>query len=134
MDDRIRRATDSRSTRWALRRVDRHEVLLERLHAAAGGRVELAALARDLGVSVRTTARDVERLRSAGVPVETFRGRGGGIALAPAGTVAPVTFDLLELATVMAALTEIGPGEGGSAASAMAKLREALQGDPGPAT
>lgn len=126
VDDRSRRAADSRSTRWALRRVDRHQALLEVLHAGRGERVELAVLASDLRVSVRTLARDVERLRAAGVPVVTFRGRGGGVALAPVGDVAPVRFDVVELATVMAALTEIGPGEGGSAASAMAKLRAAL--------
>jgi predicted DNA-binding transcriptional regulator YafY len=47
------------------------------------GRMTAPDLSRRLEVSTRTVLRDVEALSSAGVPVWTERGRGGGIALLP---------------------------------------------------
>jgi predicted DNA-binding transcriptional regulator YafY len=47
----------------------------------ARGRATAPQLAEQLEVSVRTVYRDVEALSSAGVPVYTEQGRGGGIAL-----------------------------------------------------
>ena len=64
--DRIRLAASSRDGHLALRRVERQQALIERLHAARGQRVRLGELARELGVSERTVARDVERLRLSG--------------------------------------------------------------------
>ncbi len=55
-------AASSRDGHLALRRVERQQALIERLHAAHGERIQLGELARDLGVSVRTVARDIERL------------------------------------------------------------------------
>ena len=49
----------------------------------ARGRVTAPAVADELEVSVRTVYRDVEALSTAGVPVWTEQGRGGGIALMP---------------------------------------------------
>ena len=45
--------------------------------------MRLEELARKTGVSARTVARDVERLRLSGVPVEARRGRDGGVRLVP---------------------------------------------------
>ena len=50
-------------------------LLKARDHATA------AALADELGVSLRTLNRDLEVLRSQGVPIESDRGRGGGLRL-----------------------------------------------------
>ncbi len=44
-------------------------------------RTTAAALARELGVSVRTVHRDVEALQVAGVPLYTVQGAGGGIRI-----------------------------------------------------
>lgn len=41
----------------------------------------VAGLAEELGVSVRTVSRDIEVLRARSIPIETERGRGGGIRI-----------------------------------------------------
>jgi len=126
MDPRIRLAASSRDGHLALRRVERQQVLIERLHAARGERVRLEALARELGVSSRTVARDVERLRISGVPLDARQGRGGGVSLLPTGAAVPVVFDLPEVAALMSSLAVLGPSVSESATSAMRKLAEAL--------
>ncbi len=113
----------SRPDRW----VGRRQTLIERLHAACGERLRLGQLARDLGVSERTVARDVERLQLSGVPLDTRRGPGGGVSLRTAGAVIPVMFDLPEVAVLISSLAELGPTAGESAASAMRKLADALR-------
>jgi predicted DNA-binding transcriptional regulator YafY len=121
-----RLAAASRDGHLALRRVERQQALIERLHAAHGARIALADLARGLGVSERTAARDVERLRLSGVPLRAHPGRGGGVSLPPTkGTVA-IEFDLPEAAALMSSLAVLGPSVSPSAASAMAKLAAAL--------
>lgn len=48
--------------------------------------VTAAALADEMGVSLRTLNRDLDVLRSHGVPIESDRGRGGGLRLQRAWT------------------------------------------------
>lgn len=126
MDPTTRLAAASRDGHLALRRVERQQVLIERLHAARGARIQLQALARDLDVSVRTVARDVERLRLSGVPLQVCQGRGGGVSLWPQRTAITIALDLPEAAALMSSLAVLGPNVSGSAASAMRKLAEAL--------
>ncbi len=126
MDDRSRLAADSRDGHLALRRVERQQVLIERLVAARGRRLTGSVLAAELGVSIRTVSRDVERLASSGVPIRTWPGRSGGISLPVQAPPAPVSFDLAEAAAILSSLTVLGPTATGSAGSAMRKLTAAL--------
>jgi predicted DNA-binding transcriptional regulator YafY len=59
---------------------------LERLEELKGllkarEHVTTAQLAADLGVSLRTLRRDLDLLRDAGIPIESDRGRGGGLRM-----------------------------------------------------
>jgi predicted DNA-binding transcriptional regulator YafY len=65
--------------RAALSRLDRLEELKGLLKACE--HVTAAELADELGVSLRTLNRDLEILRGSGVPIESDRGRGGGLRL-----------------------------------------------------
>src|SRR5262245_27330101 len=67
----VTRADSSR-----LRRLDELQGLLK-----AREHVTAAELAAELGVSLRTLNRDLELLRESGVPIESDRGRGGGLRL-----------------------------------------------------
>jgi len=120
-------AAASRDSHLALRRVERQQVLIERLHAARGARLLLGTLAHELRVSARTLARDVERLRISGVPIRTHQGRGGGVSIPPGSAPAPIAFDLPEVAALMSSLAVLGPSVSDSATSAMRKLAAALQ-------
>jgi predicted DNA-binding transcriptional regulator YafY len=122
----IRLATASRDGHLALRRVERQQALIERLHAAHGERIQLADLARDLGVSVRTVARDIERLRLSGVPLRAHQGRGGGVSLRHTNAAIAIVFDLPEAAALMSSFSVLGPTVSESAMSAMRKLADAL--------
>jgi predicted DNA-binding transcriptional regulator YafY len=126
VNQRARLAASSRAGHLALRRVERQQVLIERLYAAHGERVQLGRLARELGVSVRTVARDVERLRLSGVPLRAHQGRGGGVRLLPTNRAIAIVFDLPEAAALMASLAVLGPTVSDSAASAMRKLAQAV--------
>ena len=65
-----------RSTSSQLRRLEDLKALLKaREHATA------ADLSAELGVSLRTLNRDLATLRDNGVPIESDRGRGGGLRL-----------------------------------------------------
>jgi predicted DNA-binding transcriptional regulator YafY len=126
MDRRVLLAASSRDGHLALRRVERQQALIEHLHAARGRRVQLSELAHELGVSERTIARDVERLRLSGVPLRTHQGRGGGVSLPPVHGAITIVFDLPEAAALMSSLAALGPTVSDSAASAMRKLTKAL--------
>jgi len=116
----------SRDSYLAVRRVERQQALIERLHAAHGDRLRIEQLATDLRVSPRTLVRDVDRLRSSGVPIRTHRGRGGGLSISPVVAVRPISFDLPEVAALLSSLTVLGPTVSSSATSAMRKLVRAL--------
>src|SRR3712207_4657799 len=62
-------------------RADRLDLLARVLRDRPG--VTAGDLARELGVSVRSVFRDVEALRERGYPIESARGRGGGLRLHP---------------------------------------------------
>ena len=126
MGDRVRLAASSRDGHLALRRVERQQALIERLYAAHGERLQIGDLAWHFGVSDRTIARDVERLRDSGVPLTVRQGRGGGISLIHSGGAIPIVFDLPEAAALMSSLAVLGPSVSQSAASAMRKLIGAL--------
>jgi predicted DNA-binding transcriptional regulator YafY len=118
-------AAASRDGHLALRRVERQQRLVELLYAS-GRRHTLDELGRELGVSARTVARDVERLRQSGAPIDVSPGRAGGVAMERGGTVAPIAFDLPEVAALMSSLAVLGPSVTESAGSAMHKLTDAL--------
>ncbi|GAA0803988.1 HTH domain-containing protein [Spirilliplanes yamanashiensis] len=126
MDRRTGLAAASRDPHLTLRRVDRQQALIERLHAAHGARLHLDDLARDLRVAPRTIARDVERLRLSGVPLRTARGAGGGVSLPRTRTTITVTLDLPEAAALLSSLAALGPTTSPGADAAMRKLTAAL--------
>lgn len=96
-------------------------------HHAAAERRTLAELATHFGVSRRTVARDVERLRLAGVPIRVTVGSAGGVALTRHAHLDPIHFDLPEIAALMSSLAALGPTATDSAGSAMRKLAATLE-------
>lgn len=118
-------AAASRDSVLTLRRVERQQQLIEVL-VARGRRMTIAELAAVTDVAPRTVARDLERLRSSGVPIDVKPGRDGGAALHRVGRIEPVSFDLSEIAALLASLAAVGPTVSESAASAMGKLTAAL--------
>jgi predicted DNA-binding transcriptional regulator YafY len=94
----------------------------------ARGRTTAASLARELKVSVRTIARDLEALSAAGVPVLAEAGPHGGCQLAkgyrfPLRGLRPGEAEALLLLGVPRALRELGPD--GAATSAHRRARVA---------
>ena len=63
------------------RRFDRLDLLARVLRDRPG--ITAAALATELGVSARSIFRDLDALRERGFPIESSRGRGGGLRLHP---------------------------------------------------
>ena len=117
-------AAASRDSHLTLRRVERQQYLIERLHASRT-RLTHGRLAGELGVTERTIARDIERLIHSGVPITAVPGR-GGVAIENVAPVGPIDLDLPEIAALMASLAAVGPTVSASAASAMNKLATAL--------
>lgn len=126
MDNSVTLSAASRDGHLALRRVERQQALIERLHASHGQRFRLEDLSDVFSVSTRTIARDVERLRLSGVPLATHKGRGGGVSLTTTESPQPITFDLPEIAALISSLTVLGPTATLSASSAIRKLTEAI--------
>ena len=69
-------------------------------------RMTADALAEALGVSVRTVYRDVEALSTAGVPVCTTQGKGGGVALMEGYVLDQSAFSREEQRLLLGALRE----------------------------
>ncbi len=69
-----------------------------------------AELAGQLGVSVRTLRRDVDRLRELGYPVEAQRGVEGGYQLAPGAALPPLVIDDDEAVALTVALQSAAQG------------------------
>jgi len=62
-------------------------------------------LAADLGVSMRTVQRDLVALRDLGMPIESDRGRGGGIRLEPGWSLGRVHLNESEALGMLLSLT-----------------------------
>jgi predicted DNA-binding transcriptional regulator YafY len=94
----------------------------------ARGRLTAAELAGELEVSERTARRDLEALATAGVPVYSSQGRGGGWAL-----VGGARTDLTGLTAEEARALFLAAGPGSAAApAAQAALRKLLAALPAP--
>jgi predicted DNA-binding transcriptional regulator YafY len=108
-------------------RSDRRLSLL--LILQARGTATAPAVARELGVSVRTVYRDVEALSASGVPVYTEQGFGGGIRLLPGYRTDVTGLTPAESRALIAMTGRAVPddlGLGGALASAVHKLVAAV--------
>lgn len=122
---RGQKAAASRDPHLTLRRVERQQYIIERLHASRH-RLTHRRLADELGVTERTIARDIERLIHSGVRITVVPGRGGGAIIENVAPAGPIDLDLSEIAVLMASLAAVGPTASESATSAMNKLAAAL--------
>lgn len=86
---------------------------LDRAQGLLASRVSWTApeLASELGVCVRTVRRDLARLASRGVPVQSEAGRGGGIRVPPRTGLGRVQLDVqqtLDLLLALAVVEQLG--------------------------
>lgn len=91
-----------------------------------------AELAAELGVTVRSVRRDVDRLRDLGYPVESERGAGGGYRLGSGRRLPPLLLDDREAVAVAIALRLAAGGAvagiGEPALHALTKLDQVMPG------
>lgn len=125
---RTQLAASSRDSHLAIRRVERHQRLVEIL-AGADRPWPADALASALAVSTRTIERDLERLRLSGVPISSRRGVGGGAVLAARPGIRRFEMSVTEIAALLASMVALGPGATDAAASATSALVTALVDD-----
>ncbi|WHI48382.1 helix-turn-helix transcriptional regulator [Microbulbifer sp. JMSA004] len=85
-----------------LSRIDRLEVITARLKSDEP--ITIGEIAKEVGVSIRTLNRDIEVLRSRGLPIETDVGRGGGIRLDQRWGVGRVNLNYTEAVDLMISL------------------------------
>jgi len=123
--DRTDRSASSRDSALALRRVERHQRIVE-VMAGADRPWAASDLAAQLGVSQRTIERDLERLRLSGVPIDARRGRGGGAILAARPGIRRFEMSVTEVAALLASMVALGPSATDAARSATAALVDAL--------
>lgn len=120
-------AAASRDAHLTLRRVERQQHLITIL-SRKGPRRTFQELADEVGVTPRTIARDIQRLRHSGVPISVTPGRAGGALLEATTEPAPVQLDFAEIAALISSLAAVGPTVSEPAQSAMTKLVNALSG------
>lgn len=111
-----------------MRRADRLFHLVTLLKATQGRAITAAALAADLGLSVRTVYRDIAHLQANGLPIDGEAGV--GYRISPALTLPPVTFTLEQIEAVAAgirALRSLGdPALAEAGQQALDKIRAVL--------
>lgn len=118
-------SSGSRDAHLTLKRVERQQHLIAILSRTRRRRT-YQDLANDVGVTPRTVARDIERLRHSGVPITVAAGRNGGAALDAALEPLPLHLDLAEVAALISSLAAVGPTASEPAESAMTKLVGAI--------
>ena len=91
------------------------------------GTMTSAALAEHFGVSVRTVLRDVTVLSTAGVPIVTTQGRGGGISILEGYVVSKAVFSEEEQNEILAALQSTATAGRQQANNALTKLSAIFQ-------
>jgi predicted DNA-binding transcriptional regulator YafY len=106
--------------------VERQHAIIEELRLNAARPTTGRRLAERSGVSTRTIERDIARLCEAGVPIERFRGRGGGYRLDTTAHPDPIALTPGEIATLIASLSALGPYTTATGHSALRKLISAL--------
>lgn len=115
----------SRDAHLTLRRVERQQHLVMIL-CRKGRRRTFQELADELGVTPRTIARDVQRLRHSGIPISVTPGRAGGAILEVSTAPTTLRLDTAEIAALISSLAAVGPTVSDPAQSAMTKLVTAL--------
>ncbi len=85
-----------------LSRIDRLEIITARLKTDEP--ITIGEIAKEVGVSVRTLNRDIEVLKSRGLPIETDVGRGGGIRLDRRWGVGRINLNYTEAVDLMISL------------------------------
>ncbi|WP_063373816.1 helix-turn-helix transcriptional regulator [Pseudoalteromonas luteoviolacea] len=83
-------------------RIERLEVITARLKSDLP--ITIGDLAKEVGVSTRTLNRDIDVLKSKGLPIETDVGRGGGIRLARHWGVGRINLTYTEAVDLMISL------------------------------
>lgn len=84
-------------------------------------------LAEKFEVSVRTIYRDLDSLSSAGIPIYTTQGKGGGISILPSFTLDKSLFSLDEREKIVAAMQGILATEGKNTDALLTKLGALFQ-------
>ena len=85
-----------------LSRIDRLEIITARLKTDEP--TTIGEIAREIGVSIRTLNRDIDVLKSRGLPIETDVGRGGGIRLDRRWGVGRINLNYTEAVDLMISL------------------------------
>jgi len=86
----------------SLGKLERIDQLIGKLKA--GDTFTAGALAEELGVSLRTLMRDLDTLRAKGFPIDSDRGRGGGIKLYSRWGIGRLTLNYREVIDLLLAM------------------------------